>query len=66
MIVLPGPAILVIPMGLAILATEFEWAHRLKMRFHHKFAQWRERHYEKKAARNESKRLAAVQRAEGP
>ena len=28
MIVLPGPAILVIPLGLAILATEFHWARR--------------------------------------
>jgi uncharacterized protein (TIGR02611 family) len=29
MIVLPGPAILVIPIGLGILATEFVWARRL-------------------------------------
>lgn len=29
MVVLPGPAILVIPLGLAILATEFLWARRL-------------------------------------
>ena len=29
MIVLPGPAILVIPAGLGILATEFVWARRL-------------------------------------
>ena len=29
MIVLPGPAIIVVPAGLAILATEFEWARRL-------------------------------------
>jgi len=29
MIVLPGPAILVIPIGLAILATEFVWAKKL-------------------------------------
>jgi uncharacterized protein (TIGR02611 family) len=29
MIVAPGPAIVVIPMGLAILATEFLWARRL-------------------------------------
>lgn len=29
MIVLPGPAIIVIPAGLAILATEFLWARRL-------------------------------------
>jgi uncharacterized protein (TIGR02611 family) len=29
MVVLPGPAVLVIPAGLAILATEFLWARRL-------------------------------------
>ena len=29
MIVAPGPAIIVIPVGLAILATEFVWARRL-------------------------------------
>lgn len=29
MIVLPGPAIVVIPVGLAILATEFIWARKL-------------------------------------
>jgi uncharacterized protein (TIGR02611 family) len=29
LVVLPGPAFLVIPAGLAILATEFEWARRL-------------------------------------
>ena len=29
MLVLPGPAILVIPAGLGILATEFIWARRL-------------------------------------
>jgi tellurite resistance protein TerC len=29
LIVLPGPAFLVIPAGLAILATEFVWARRL-------------------------------------
>jgi len=28
MVVLPGPAIVVIPLGLAILATEFAWAKR--------------------------------------
>lgn len=28
MIVLPGPATVVIPVGLAILATEFAWARR--------------------------------------
>jgi tellurite resistance protein TerC len=29
LIVLPGPAVVVIPLGLAILATEFLWARRL-------------------------------------
>ncbi|MEK7748356.1 MAG: PGPGW domain-containing protein [Nitrospirota bacterium] len=33
MIALPGPGILVIPIGLAILATEFVWAKRLLRRF---------------------------------
>ena len=28
LLVLPGPAVLVIPLGLAILATEFIWARR--------------------------------------
>ena len=28
LIVLPGPAVIVIPLGLAILATEFLWARR--------------------------------------
>ena len=32
MIVLPGPAVVVIPMGLGILATEFLWARRLLTR----------------------------------
>lgn len=32
MTVLPGPAIVVIPLGLAILATEFVWARRLLQR----------------------------------
>jgi uncharacterized protein (TIGR02611 family) len=29
LLVLPGPAFVVIPLGLAILATEFAWARRL-------------------------------------
>ena len=32
MIVLPGPAVVVIPIGLPILATEFVWARRLLRR----------------------------------
>jgi tellurite resistance protein TerC len=37
MIVLPGPAIIVAPMGLAILATEFVWAARLLKTIKDKF-----------------------------
>jgi len=33
MIALPGPAVVVIPFGLAILATEFLWARNLLKRF---------------------------------
>jgi tellurite resistance protein TerC len=32
LIVLPGPAVVVIPLGLTILATEFLWARRLLRR----------------------------------
>jgi hypothetical protein len=32
LIVLPGPAVIVVPLGLAILATEFAWARRLVRR----------------------------------
>jgi hypothetical protein len=51
MIVLPGPAFLVIPAGLAILATEFEWAHRWKERAKDKFHHMREEHKKKKERR---------------
>lgn len=33
MIVLPGPAFIVIPLGLSILATEFLWAKRMIEKF---------------------------------
>ena len=29
LIILPGPAVVVVPLGLAILATEFAWARRI-------------------------------------
>jgi tellurite resistance protein TerC len=32
MIILPGPAVVVVPVGLAILGTEFVWARRLLRR----------------------------------
>jgi hypothetical protein len=42
MIVLPGTAILVIPLGLAILATEFVWARKLLNKFKDKFPRQKE------------------------
>jgi tellurite resistance protein TerC len=39
MIVLPGPALLVIPLGLAILAVEFAWARRWLVRVRRRLAQ---------------------------
>lgn len=33
MVVLPGPAIVVIPLGLAILASEYAWARRYLKKF---------------------------------
>ncbi len=38
MIVTPGPAVVVIPLGLAILATEFLWARRLLDNMKHRLA----------------------------
>lgn len=32
LVVLPGPAIIVIPLGFAVLATEFTWARRVLKR----------------------------------
>jgi len=29
LVILPGPALVVVPLGLAILATEFAWARRI-------------------------------------
>ena len=40
MIFTPGPAIIVIPAGLAILATEFIWARILLKRFKNKFIEY--------------------------
>jgi uncharacterized protein (TIGR02611 family) len=41
MIVLPGPAVVVIPVGLAILATEFLWARKLLDRVKERVARMR-------------------------
>ncbi|MBI3004126.1 MAG: PGPGW domain-containing protein [Ignavibacteriales bacterium] len=36
LIVLPGPAFILIPAGIAILATEFQWAKKLIQKFRQK------------------------------
>lgn len=43
MIVFPGPAIIVIPIGLAILATEFVWARRLLRKLKNKLNSFKKR-----------------------
>jgi tellurite resistance protein TerC len=43
MMILPGPATLVIPAGIAILATEFVWARRLMNRFQEELKKQKER-----------------------
>lgn len=49
MMVLPGPAFLVIPAGLAVLSTEYRWARRLFTRLR-KILQWR-RHRKARGSR---------------
>ncbi len=51
MIFLPGPAFLIIPAGLAILATEFVWAERWLKRARHLINDCKARHAAKKAAK---------------
>lgn len=41
LLVLPGPAFIVIPLGLGILATEFVWARRLLNKVKNKFSRSR-------------------------
>jgi uncharacterized protein (TIGR02611 family) len=41
MIFLPGPAVVVIPVGLAILATEFVWAKKLLHRVRESIERYR-------------------------
>lgn len=38
MLVLPGPAFIIIPLGLSILATEFIWAKKLTDKFKDKIS----------------------------
>lgn len=58
MIVLPGPALVVIPIGLAILATEFVWA-RLWLKYARQHAE-----YAKDQVMNQLKSRQANQKTE--
>jgi tellurite resistance protein TerC len=53
MIVLPGPAIVVIPVGLSILATEFVWARRYRRRCRTLAMEWKEKIEARARARRE-------------
>lgn len=59
MIPLPGPAFLVIPAGLAILATEFPWAQRLLDRVKAKLKEWKGKAKAKRQAAKAKKLSAA-------
>lgn len=54
MIVMPGPAFIVIPLGLFVLASEFKWAQRWAQRLVDLFdkarAKWRVRRQQRKTA----------------
>ena len=45
MIVLPGPAVLVIPVGLGVLATEFGWARKLLTKIKSTFQKGKEENH---------------------
>lgn len=48
MIVLPGPAVVVIPLGLAILATEFIWARTLLSKVKERVLRMKNTHHKSK------------------
>ena len=41
---LPGPAVVIIPLGLAILATEFSWARKILKQAREKIPMLRQNH----------------------
>ena len=54
LILLPGPAVIVVPLGLAILATEFAWARRLVRRGGKFWGEVRQRWRNEKKQREDS------------
>ncbi len=51
MIVLPGPAIIVIPIGLGILAIEFAWARHWLQKIRDKMPQSAQKHIDRATAK---------------
>lgn len=66
MIVLPGPAFIVIPLGLGVLATEFVWAKRLLRRAGVEFNRLRGRPAAPAEAEPAAPAPRAVPRADAP
>lgn len=54
LVVLPGPAVIVIPIGLAILATEYAWARRYLNKFKEGGEKLGSIFFRKKAKQNQS------------
>jgi len=48
LIVLPGPAFLVIPIGLSVLATEFLWAKNMLEKVKHRTTQFKDKIFRQK------------------
>ena len=63
----PGPAIVVIPIGLGILATEFLWARRLLKKFKEKATQMANKaRSKKKGSQPEAEKPVATSQDKGP
>jgi len=62
----PGPAILVIPVGLGILATEFLWARRLLKQFKEKATQMANKARGKKTGAKEAETSVPSNQEKGP
>lgn len=61
MIVLPGPAIIVAPLGLAVLATEFVWAARLLKTIKDKYQKAKERVIHMRPSEREEEHFARIE-----
>lgn len=56
---LPGPGMLVVGLGLALLSTEYRWPRRLALRLRTEAEVWRGRLRDRRAARHPSEAIGA-------